>query len=110
MTNNNAPLLSEDEVRNMKRDDLRKYARTLGLKQISKLSRDNLNIVVLNEINARRPKNVTRVRTSHAECSHPSTKSARAKCRRERAAKPVEQKPRTSLQAAKNARSIAVVK
>lgn len=89
MTNNNSTqpaLLSDAEVRSMKRDDLRKYARQLGLKEISKLSRDNLNVVVLNEISERRPKNVTRVRTSHAECSHPSTKSARAKCRRERAA------------------------
>lgn len=85
MTNNTAELLTDDTVRTMKRDDLRKYARTLGLKQVNKLSRNELNDVVMNELNERRPKNVTRVRTSHAECSHPSTKSARAKCRRERA-------------------------
>lgn len=88
MTNNTA-LKTEDEVRSMKRDELRKYATSLGLKNVNKLSRDNLNIVVINEIDAQRPKS-TRVRTSHADCKHASTKQARAICRRQRAAQSVQ--------------------
>lgn len=99
MTNNTATqqpeLLSDDAVRALKRDDLRKYAAQLGIKGASKLSRENLTIVVLNEIAERRPaveekndveEKTVRVRTSHADCDHPSTKVARAKCRRARAA------------------------
>ena len=94
MTNNTATqqpeLLSDDAVHALKRDDLRKYAAQLGIKSASKLSRENLTIVVLNEIAERRSaveeKSIVRVRTSHADCDHPSTKVARAKCRRARAA------------------------
>jgi len=84
MTNNTA-VKTESEVRSMKRDELRKYATSLGLKNVNKLSRDNLNIVVLNKLAEMTPQH-TKVRTSHADCAHASSKSARAKCRRERAA------------------------
>lgn len=89
-TQNTQP--TADEIRSMKRDELRKFAAKIGIKGAAKLSRDNLNIVVINELAAQQPadeKKTERVRTSHADCKHASTKVARAKCRRERARKNV---------------------
>lgn len=108
MTNNTAPAHTTDEIARMKRDDLRKYAAQIGIKSASKHSRDALtqlviarvaDMIALHEISeiaqnesapvepAPQPDdtNVARVRTSHADCTHASTKVARAKCRRERA-------------------------
>lgn len=87
MTNNTQQpqQLTETEIRNMKRDELRKYASQLGIKNAAKMSRDNLTIVVIDTVNAMFPSTkIARVRTSHADCDHASTKVARAKCRRER--------------------------
>src|SRR5688500_20146787 len=81
----NTALKTASEGRSMKRDELRKYATSHGLKNVNKLSRDNLNIVVLNKLAEMTPQH-TKVRTSHADCAHASSKSARAKCRRKRAA------------------------
>ena len=103
MTNNTAPAHTTDEIARMKRDDLRKYAAQIGIKSASKHSRDALTQLVIARVtdmiaqneSASAPveptpvepddTNVARVRTSHADCTHASTKVARANCRRERA-------------------------
>ena len=81
------------ELNAMKRDDLRKYASQRGIKGASKMTRERLTGALVDlHISSlpREEKNdveekTVRVRTSHADCDHASTKVARARCRRERA-------------------------